>query len=40
MESILQIAANFGFTDSTHFAKCFKKITEQSPSEYRKIDKS
>jgi AraC family transcriptional regulator, transcriptional activator of pobA len=35
-KSISEIAYSFGFTDSTHFAKFFKKITLLSPSEYRK----
>jgi AraC family transcriptional regulator, transcriptional activator of pobA len=35
-KTMAEIAATFGFTDSTHFAKFFKKITEMSPSEYRK----
>jgi AraC family transcriptional regulator, transcriptional activator of pobA len=34
--SISEIAAALGFTDSTHFAKFFKKITTNSPTEYRK----
>ncbi len=37
-KTISEIAETFGFTDSTHFAKFFKKITESSPSEYRKIN--
>jgi AraC family transcriptional regulator, transcriptional activator of pobA len=37
-KTISEIADNFGFTDSTHFAKFFKKITEISPSEYRKLN--
>lgn len=35
-KTISAIAGIFGFTDSTHFAKFFKKATEISPSEYRK----
>jgi AraC family transcriptional regulator, transcriptional activator of pobA len=36
-KTISEIAYAFGFTDSTHFAKFFKKMIELSPSEYRKI---
>ncbi len=36
-QSISEIAATFGFTDNTHFAKFFKKSTDSSPSEYRKL---
>jgi AraC family transcriptional regulator, transcriptional activator of pobA len=35
-KSISEIAYTFGFTDSTHFAKFFKKIANTSPSDYRK----
>ncbi len=35
-KSISEIAYTFGFTDSTHFAKFFKKIAAISPSDYRK----
>jgi AraC family transcriptional regulator, transcriptional activator of pobA len=35
-KSISEISIIFGFTDSTHFAKFFKKMAGISPSEYRK----
>ncbi len=35
-KTISEIAHTFGFTDSTHFAKFFKKVTGISPSQYRK----
>jgi AraC family transcriptional regulator, transcriptional activator of pobA len=34
--TISEIADALGFTDSTHFAKFFKKMTGNSPSEFRK----
>jgi AraC family transcriptional regulator, transcriptional activator of pobA len=36
--TISEIAYALGFTDSTHFAKFFKKINGISPSEFRKND--
>ena len=38
-QSISEIAFALGFTDSTHFAKFFKKKANLSPLEYRKIEK-
>ncbi len=35
-KTISEIAYTFGFTDSTHFSKFFKKTTNISPSEFRK----
>jgi AraC family transcriptional regulator, transcriptional activator of pobA len=35
-KTISEVAFTFGFTDSTHFAKFFKKMNSISPSEYRK----
>ncbi len=37
-KTISEIATIFGFTDNTHFAKFFKKVTTISPSEYRKAN--
>ena len=34
-ESITDIAFRWGFTDSAHFSRTFKKHFEQSPREYR-----
>lgn len=34
-ESITSIAYKWGFTDSTHFSRAFKKQFEQSPKDYR-----
>jgi AraC family transcriptional regulator, transcriptional activator of pobA len=36
-KTISKIAFNLGFTDSTHFAKFFKKATDLSPTEFRKM---
>ncbi len=36
-KTISEIAYTLGFTDSTHFAKFFKKMSAISPSDYRKI---
>jgi AraC family transcriptional regulator, transcriptional activator of pobA len=36
-KTVSEIAYNLGFTDSTHFAKFFKKMKNVSPSDYRKI---
>jgi AraC family transcriptional regulator, transcriptional activator of pobA len=36
-KTVSEIAYNLGFTDSTHFAKFFKKMANISPSDYRKI---
>jgi AraC family transcriptional regulator, transcriptional activator of pobA len=38
-KSISEIAFTFGFTDSTHFSKFFKKMNGVSPSEYRKEER-
>jgi AraC-like DNA-binding protein len=35
-QTISDIAYALGFTDSTHFAKFFKKMIGVSPSEFRK----
>ncbi|UPR53069.1 AraC family transcriptional regulator [Vibrio cyclitrophicus] len=35
-ESITQIANRFGYSDSAHFSRSFKRIFNQSPSTYRK----
>jgi AraC family transcriptional regulator, transcriptional activator of pobA len=35
-KTVSEIAYNLGFTDSTHFAKFFKKMANISPSDYRK----
>ncbi len=35
-KSVSEIAYSLGFTDSTHFAKFFKKMSGISPSDYRK----
>ncbi len=34
-ESITSIAYKWGFTDSAHFSRSFKKQFEQSPKDYR-----
>jgi AraC family transcriptional regulator, transcriptional activator of pobA len=36
-KTVSEIASTFGFTDSTHFAKFFKKMSGVSPSDFRKI---
>ena len=36
LKTVSEIAYSLGFTDSTHFAKFFKKMAGVSPSEYRK----
>jgi len=35
--NITEIAHAVGFSDSNYFAKCFRKLVELSPREYRKI---
>jgi len=35
--TITEIAFNVGFTNSAYFAKCFKELYGQSPSEYRSM---
>jgi AraC family transcriptional regulator, transcriptional activator of pobA len=36
-KTISEISFNLGFTDSTHFAKFFKKNTDETPTEFRKM---
>ncbi len=37
-KTISEIAANFGFTDTTHFSKYFKKFTNLTPNAFRKTN--
>jgi AraC family L-rhamnose operon transcriptional activator RhaR/AraC family L-rhamnose operon regulatory protein RhaS len=34
--TITDIAFDCGFSDSNYFARCFRKIMDQTPNEYRR----
>lgn len=35
--TLYQVARHCGFSDPSHFNRCFRKITGLNPSEYRKL---